>query len=205
MKARPGRRRDIVMIGGSAGSIEALTTIVGAFPADLLASVFIVIHTTENSSYLPRIFNRNGQLPALIAERNVPVLPRRIYIAQPGRHLTLNNGHVRLVLGPRENQHRPSIDALFRSGAHGYGDRAIAIVLSGYRDDGSIGLAQVKQHGGITIVQDPRDALVPDMPISAMRTVDPDFILPAARIGETVVELVQNGRSKKKTARRSRP
>jgi two-component system chemotaxis response regulator CheB len=198
-------RRDIVLIGGSSGSFEALKTIVSVFPADLHASVFIVLHTRQSSAYIPvpDIFNRNGRLPALNALDKLPVLSRRIYIAPPGRHLILNGDCIRLSLGPRENLHRPSIDALFRSGATAYGKRVIAVVLSGYLDDGAVGLAAVKDQGGIAIVQDPKDASVPDMPRSALRAVDPDFILPASRIGNTIVELVQKPRSATAITRRT--
>jgi two-component system, chemotaxis family, protein-glutamate methylesterase/glutaminase len=204
MTVRPGRRRDIVMIGGSAGSIEALTKIVGAFPSDFPVSVFIVIHTSEASAYLPEIFNRNGDLPALMAQRNVPILPRRIYIAPPGRHLVLDGDHVRLVLGPRENMHRPSIDVLFRSSIQQHAKRVIATVLSGYRDDGSVGLALIKQHGGIAIVQEPRDALVPEMPEAAIEVAKPDYVLPADEIGELIVKLVQRNHPKRGNAREGR-
>ena len=203
MKIRSAHR-DIVLIGGSGGSIEPFKKVVSAFPPDLLASIFVVIHTGQGSAYLPNIFNRNGRLPAFTALDKIPVFPRRIYIAPPGRHLVLAGNHVRLVLGPRENLHRPAIDVLFRSGANSYRDRVIAVLLSGYGDDGSIGLAIVKNCGGVAIVQDPKDALVSQMPVSALKAVEPDFILAADRIGEQIVKLVQKEPSQKKSARSRR-
>jgi two-component system chemotaxis response regulator CheB len=184
-------RRNIIVIGASAGGITALQTILPAFPWDLAASVFVVIHTTEDSpGLLPEVLNRSSKLPALYAVHNAPILPARIYLAPPGRaHLMLERGRVKLELGPRENRNRPSIDALFRSASYAYGAQVIGVVLSGNLDDGSAGLAAVKRRGGIALVQDPEEAMAPSMPHSAIQNTEIDFVLSSAEIGPKLVEL----------------
>src|SRR5436190_8056116 len=184
--------RDIIVMGASAGGISALRTILSSLPWDLRASIFIVLHSTEDSpGFLPEIRNRKSKLPVLYSVHDAPVLPGRVYIARPGiTHMVLERGRVRLVPGPRENRHRPSVDALFRTAAVAYGSRVVGVVLTGNLDDGSLGLAEIKQRGGMAIVQDPADAQAPSMPMSALENVDVDFTLSAAEIGARLVELV---------------
>src|SRR5262249_37579619 len=184
-------RRDIIVIGASAGGITAFQTIVPALPWDLAASVFIVLHTTEDSpEVLPEILNRISKVPALYAVHNAPILPARIYLAPPGRsHLMLERGKIKLELGPRENRNRPSIDALFRSASSAYGPQVIAVVLSGNLDDGSAGLAAIKRPAGIALVPSPRETLTPAMPPSAIQNTEVDLVLSSAEIGPKLVEL----------------
>jgi len=186
------RQHDIVVMGASAGGIGAFETILSSFPWDLKASTFVVLHTTEDSpGLLPEILNRSSKLPVLYAQNNAQVLPGRVYVAPGGaHHMTLDRGKVRLLPGPRENRHRPSIDSLFRSASIAYGQRVIGVVLTGNLDDGSAGLADIKKRGGIAIVQDPEDAVAPSMPASAVESTQVDFTLPAAEIGPKLIELV---------------
>lgn len=185
-------KREIVVIGASAGGIDVLQTVLGSLPWDLHAVVFVVLHTSQNSpGLLPEILNRHSMLPAIYAVHNAPILPSRAFIAPSGqRHMIIERGRVQLLSGPRENRHRPSIDALFRSAAHAYGSEVIGVVLTGNLDDGSAGLAQIKSRGGLAIVQDPEEAVAPSMPESAMASTEVDFVLPAAEIGPKLVELV---------------
>lgn len=160
--------RDIVVIGGSAGSIEALTTIVADFPPNLPASIFIVVHIPADSrSALAKVLSQCGPLPASNPADLEAIQRAHIYVARPDHHLLIEDGRVRVLRGPRENRHRPAIDPLFRTAAREYGPRVIGVVLSGLQDDGSAGLYAVKQRRGIAIVQDPRDTLWPDMPARA--------------------------------------
>ncbi|PYV84123.1 MAG: chemotaxis protein CheB [Acidobacteria bacterium] len=185
-------RRNIVVIGASAGGIEVLQTILAALPWDFPGSVFIVLHTSQESpGLLPEILNRCSKLPVLYAVHGAPILPARVYVAPAGRrHMMLDRGKVRMEAGPRENRNRPSIDALFRSASYAYGSQVIGVVLTGNLDDGSAGVAAIKARDGVAIVQDPDDAFAPSMPASAIDATDVDYVLAAEAIGPKLIELV---------------
>ncbi len=183
---------DIVVIGASAGGVEALSTLAAGLPADLPASVFVVLHIPPYAtSVMPLIMSRAGRLPAVHAVDGEPILPGRIYIAPPDHHLLLKDGRVCLSRGAQENGHRPAIDPLFRSAALAYGPRVIGVILSGSLDDGTAGLAAVKERGGIAVVQDPADALYPGMPTSAVDAVEVDYVRPLREIPPLIVRLVR--------------
>lgn len=183
--------RDIIVIGGSAGSLQVLQTILPQLPWDFRPSVFVVLHTSEDSpGLLPEILNRHSHLPVLYAVHNAPILPARIYIAPAGqRHMVLDRGRIHLVPGPRENRSRPSIDVLFRSASYSYGNQVIGVVLTGNLDDGTAGLLNIKTRGGVAIVQDPEEAEASSMPLSAIEATTVDFVLRAEEIGPKLVEL----------------
>jgi len=184
--------RDIVVMGTSAGGVEALQRVVAGFPPDLRAAVFVVMHVTaEGTSALPAILRRAGPLPAHHAINGESISYGRIYVAPPDYHLLLRDGVVRVVHGPRENRCRPAVDPLFRSAAIAYGERVIGVVLSGALDDGTAGLHSVTERQGLAIVQDPEDALVPAMPRSAMGYANIDHIASADRIGTLIGELTR--------------
>jgi two-component system chemotaxis response regulator CheB len=183
-------RPDIVVIGASSGGIDALSNVVAGLPRDLPAALFVVQHVPSQSrSWLPEILSRAGPLPASHAKDNEPILPGRIYVAPPDCHLLLGQGRIQIVRGPRENNHRPAIDPLFRSAARVYGPRTIGIVLSGNLDDGTAGLIAIKKAGGIAIVQDPKDALFPDMPRNALAAATVDHCLSKNEIAKTIITL----------------
>ena len=147
------------MVGASSGGIEALSQLVAGLPADLPAAVFLVLHMQPGfRSVLPELLSRRGPLRAAHAIHGEPIVPGRIYLAPPDNHLTLRPGGLQVVRGPKENGHRPSIDALFRTASVAYGPRVIGVVLTGYLDCGTAGLLSIKARGGKAIVQDPRDA-----------------------------------------------
>src|SRR5436190_15696243 len=151
--------RDVVVIGTSAGGIEALQQVARGLPADLPATVLIVIHLPPRSpGLLPRILSRAGPLPAAHAEDGEEIRRGRIYVAPAGFHMLLDDGRIRLVAGARENLHRPAIDPLFRSAAVSHGRRVTGVVLTGALDDGTAGLRAIKRCGGVTVVQDPAEA-----------------------------------------------
>lgn len=184
---------DIVVIGASAGGVEALTRVAAGLPADFPAAIFVVLHVPPDApSALASILNRAGTLEAVEAEHKLPIEPNRIYVASPNRHLVVHRGHVVLRAGPRENSARPSVDVLFRSAARAYGRRVVGVVLSGTLRDGALGLAAIKLRGGVTIVQDPDEALFSGMPQSALRTTAIDFCLSAADIPTHLVELASH-------------
>ena len=183
---------DVIVIGASAGGVEALATLVSALPADLPAAVFVVLHIPAQSpSLLPEILSRSGALRAIHPADNAVIQHGCIYVALPDHHLLVEEGHVRVVRGPKENRHRPAIDVLFRSAARAYGTRVVGVILTGSLDDGTAGLLAVKRRGGIAVVQDPDDALYASMPRSALAHVDMDYILPLPDIGPVVARLAR--------------
>ena len=162
----------VIVVGASAGGVEALLAFAGGLPEDLDAAVCIVLHQPANvPSALPRLLARAGPLPAAHAQDAEPLEPRRLYVAPPDHHLLVKRDHLTLTRGPVENGHRPAIDPLFRTAAREYGPATIAVVLSGSLDDGSAGAALVESEGGRVVVQDLDDALYPEMPRNAARTV----------------------------------
>jgi two-component system chemotaxis response regulator CheB len=181
----------IVVVGASAGGVEALADLAASLPGDLPAAVFVVLHLpATGTSALPEILSRHGPLPAGHVRDGEPIQPGRIYVAPPDHHVLLRTGHVHLSRGPRENGHRPAIDPLFRSAAREYATRVVGVVLSGALDDGTGGLLAIKSRGGIAVVQDPADALYPGMPGNALQHAEVDHVLPAAAMGELLARLI---------------
>jgi two-component system chemotaxis response regulator CheB len=184
------RGHDIVVVGASAGGVEALGRLAKALPPELPAALFVVLHVPPStSSALPSILDRQGSLPAAHARDGEPIRHGRIYVAPPDSHLLLSRDKVRLSRGPRENGHRPAVDPLFRSAARAYGPGTVGVVLSGVLDDGTAGLLAIKARGGTAIVQDPDEALYPGMPTSAIDHVKVDYVLPVPRIATLLGEL----------------
>src|SRR5262249_45013270 len=143
----------IVVVGASAGGVEALIRLVKDLPGDLPAPLLVVLHVAPTgTSVLPAILSRAGDLGATHAEDGAPMRQSCIYVAPPGRHLVVEDGVMRLDAGPKENGHRPAVDPLFRSAAHQIGSQAVGLILSGVLDDGSAGLRSLRAHGGIAIV-----------------------------------------------------
>jgi two-component system chemotaxis response regulator CheB len=182
--------RDIVVVGGSAGSIEVLVEFVGGLPPDFPGSIFVVVHFPGSvTSTLPRILSRSGPLPARHPRDGESIEPGGICVAPPDCHLHLSDGHVRLTRGPKENGHRPALDPLFRTAALSYGPRVVGVVLSGNLNDGTAGLLRIKQRGGLAIVQDPETALYQGMPRSAIEHVAVDHVLSVQEISALVARL----------------
>jgi two-component system chemotaxis response regulator CheB len=184
--------RDIIVIGASAGGVQALSTVVAALPPWLPAAVFIVLHVpAEAPSLLPNILSRDARMPVAHARNAEQIKHGRIYVAPPDKHLLIENSHIKLVHGPKENLHRPSIDTLFRSAARWAGPRVIGVVLTGARDDGTVGMRAIKLRGGVTIVQDPVEATFPSMPTSVMQNIKVDYSVPVNEIGPLLANLVK--------------
>ncbi|HBB34903.1 MAG TPA: chemotaxis protein CheB [Cyanobacteria bacterium UBA8803] len=185
--------RDIVVIGASAGGVEALSQIVQVLPLDLSAALFVVVHfPSYSTSFLPQILNRYGSLIALHPQDGEQIQLGRIYVAPPDYHLVVKRDRIRLSHDPRQNGHRPAIDRLFSSAARAYGSRVIGVILSGMLDDGTAGLAVIKARGGVAIVQDPVEALFDSMPRSAIKNVKVDCILKLTDIASTLVEITRD-------------
>jgi two-component system, chemotaxis family, protein-glutamate methylesterase/glutaminase len=185
-------RKDIVVIGASAGGMDALQKLVARLPRDLAASVFVVWHLAPGAqSILPAILTRSGPVPAVHPKDGDRIEPGRIYVAPNDHHMLLEKGYIRIARGPKENRFRPAIDPLFRSAAYVYGTRVIGVVLTGALDDGTAGLWTIKLRGGTTIVQEPAEALIRSMPLNALDNVAVDHKLPVAEIGELIGRLVR--------------
>jgi two-component system chemotaxis response regulator CheB len=182
----------VVVVGASAGGVEALTTLAEGLPAELDAAVCVVLHLPAGAdSRLAEIISRAGPLPATQARGDEPLTPGRVYVAPPDRHLVLRDGQLLVVRGPHENGFRPSIDVLFRSAAVSYGRRTIAVVLSGTRDDGVAGASAVGARGGCVVVQSPDDALFPGMPAETVSRDHPDRVLPLRELASAVAAAVR--------------
>jgi len=188
MRNLPGH--DIIVVGASAGGIDPLQQLCQDLPADLPAAVFIVVHVGIRS-HLADILDRRAALPVVTAESGMAVAPGTVYVAAPGKHLLLHDGHVLLRRGPRENMARPAVDPLFRSAAASYGSRVVGVILSGALNDGTAGLRAIKRCGGVTVVQEPTEAIEPSMPRSAMRHVAVDHIPPATDLAALLYRLAQ--------------
>ncbi len=185
---------DIIVIGASAGGVEALLQLVSQLSHDLPATVFIVLHVSPLSrSVLPILLDKRGALPAKHAQEGEVFLRGHIYVAPPDHHLTLGQDNVMCVRrGPHENGFRPSVDTLFRSAADVFQERVVGVVLSGMLDDGTAGLEDIKRNGGAAVVQDPTDAVFPAMPQSALDHVAVDFVLPIGEIAARLALLARD-------------
>lgn len=185
-------KKDIVVVGASAGGMGALEKLVAGLPADFPAAIFVVWHLSPGvKSVLPAVISRNGPLPAAHPRDGDPIKHGRVYVAPNDHHMLLERGYIRVTKGPKENRFRPAVDPLFRSAAYIYSTRVIGIVLSGALDDGTAGLWAIKLRGGTAIVQDPADAVHRSMPLSALDNVDVDYTVRVAEIGSLLTRLVR--------------
>ena len=190
MAALDDNYRNIIVIGASAGGLEAIISVLETVPEDLDASIFVVQHIPSYTrSNIDRVVQHHTKLRVLKPEDGAPILPNTVYIARADRHLMIEPGKVVVSKGPRENRFRPAVDALFRSAAHAYRERVIGVVLSGALNDGSSGSWTIKRFGGTVIVQDPEDAMFADMPRETMQYTEVDHVLPATSIGGVLSDL----------------
>jgi two-component system, chemotaxis family, protein-glutamate methylesterase/glutaminase len=180
--------RDIVVVGASAGGVEALSALFCAIPSSIPIAYFVTLHVSPRSrSCLPSILERTGRIPVKHPRDGQKISPGRIYVAPPDFHLLVGDGIVHLGHGPRERHVRPAINPMFRSAAQAYGHRVIGVVLSGLLDDGVEGLREIKRHGGLAVVQ--KDARFPYMPRNALAGIEIDHCLPVAQIRDLISPL----------------
>jgi two-component system, chemotaxis family, protein-glutamate methylesterase/glutaminase len=184
--------RDILAIGASAGGVQALIHLAREFPPDLPAAVLVTLHLSNQfRSSLDEVLARAGPLPASFPEDGAPLRKGCIYVAPPDRHLLTDGSRIVLGTGPRENNSRPAIDPMLRSAALCCCHRTIGVVLTGTLGDGASGLWAVNQCGGMTVVQDPRDAAFPEMPRTALELAKPDHVVDLERMPALLHSLVQ--------------
>lgn len=181
-----------MVIGASAGGIEALRSVLAELPSDFPAPICIVLHISPQSpGVMAQILQRTARLPVSMAVEGCRLQPGHVYVAPPDRHLLVEPGRLRVTKGPREHNFRPAIDPLFRSAAQVYGPGAIGVILTGNLDDGTAGLWTIKKLGGVAVVQDPADALFPGMPRHALESVNADHVARLPRIARLLVELTE--------------
>ena len=186
-----GMGRDLIVIGGSAGALEPLRQIAADLPADLPASVMVVLHLSSTAkSALAPILNRSGGLRTATPRDGDPIQPGYLYVPVPDHHLEVAGERITLTRGPKVNGVRPAVDVLFRSAAKALGPRVIGVVLSGGLDDGGAGLLAIKAAGGIAIVQSPEEAFVDSMPRNAIKLAAPDHVLPAQEIAAVIKRVI---------------
>ncbi|WP_426200815.1 chemotaxis protein CheB [Pseudomonas sp. TWP3-1] len=184
-------RIEAIVIGASAGGVEALLTLFGSLRAGFVLPIIVVLHLPDDRrSHLAEVFSRRVALPVMEASDKLEIKAGTLYFATPGYHLSVEEDRsLSLSLEERLHHSRPSIDFLFESAADVYGPTLAAVLLTGANHDGARGLAKVKRYGGLTIVQDPDDAQVDTMPKAALKIHQPDHILPIHGIGRLLVEL----------------
>lgn len=191
----------VVVIGTSAGGMKALKVLVQQLPADFPAPILIVQHISADATgnALLDMLNKHGKLKCVHAENGKTIKPGYIYLATSDHHLMIGeDGKLLITKGAQENRSRPAIDPLFRSAAVAYGSRTIGIILTGYLDDGTSGLAAIKRCGGISIVQDPKDADYPDMPKNALYNVAIDYCVPLSEMGAVIIKALNRKGLKEK-------
>jgi two-component system chemotaxis response regulator CheB len=192
--------RDIVVIGTSAGGVEALMSLAKSFEPDFPAAILITIHLPlQPRSVLDQILTRVGPLPARFAADGEAMRKGRIYIAPPGYHLIVDGETLALGSGPRENNARPAIDVMMRSAAVCCGYRAVGVLLTGTLGDGAAGLAALGRGNAITVVQDPADAAFPEMPQTALNRASPDHLVRLADMPRLLASLVREPAAEKAT------
>jgi two-component system, chemotaxis family, protein-glutamate methylesterase/glutaminase len=183
--------RDIVTIGGSAGSIEALKSAVKNLPKDFCAAIFVTIHLSPRAdSHLAAVLSRVSPIPVLPARDGQQITGGRIYVAVPDRHLLVSEDHIHLTRGPKEGLHRPSINVTFRSAAAAYGSRVVGVLLSGMLDDGASGLWDIAKSKGVVVVQDPAEAEFPSMPMNALQDVPVNHVSRVSEIASLLTKIV---------------
>ena len=184
---------NIIVIGTSAGGMEALTQLLAPLPADFPAAILVVQHLAANSNadYLVKRLAQHTRLSCVVAEHNTHIVPSAVFMAPADHHLLIDKNHILVARGPRENQFRPSIDPLFRSAAAFHGAQTIGVILTGFLSDGLVGMNAIQRCGGFTVVQDPSDAEYPDLPRNILRSINVTYTTPIAQMGELLTKLVR--------------
>ncbi|MDQ7983949.1 chemotaxis protein CheB [Pseudomonas sp. G34] len=189
--SRPAHKPEVVVVGASAGGVEALLGLFEGLPTGYGLPLVVVLHLPDGRpSLLPDLFARRLALRVKEAQDKEALQPGTLYFAAPGYHLCIEADHS-FSYSREEPVHfsRPSIDYLFESAADAYGAAVMGILLTGANQDGAAGLYTIKQRGGVTVVQDPQEAQVATMPEAALALHQPDYILTVRGILALLAEL----------------
>lgn len=187
------KSKQIVVVGTSAGGLNALITLIQQLPPNFPLPLLIVWHISADATgdVLLNALNKHGKLKCVHATHGTMPIPGFAYLAPSNHHLMLDkNGRILVTKGAQENRSRPAIDPLFRSAAVAFGNRVIGMLLTGYLDDGTAGLMAIQRCGGVCIVQDPKDADYPDMPRNALNQLKPDYCIPLSEMGSVLSTLI---------------
>ncbi|HYF31510.1 MAG TPA: chemotaxis protein CheB [Chitinophagaceae bacterium] len=186
--------RYIIVVGASAGGLNALTELTSQLNPDIDAAIFIVLHLSRTgiSDFLAHRLQQFTSLHCVIAADGGSIHKGHIYIARPNYHLIVKDGKTIIGRGPTENRWRPSIDVLFRSAAVQYDGRVIGIILTGLMDDGMSGMQAIRRSGGKCIVQDPNQAEYPDMPLAVLNSMEVDHCAPLQEMGKLITDITSN-------------
>lgn len=177
--------KSVIVVGASAGGLQAISRLLEKIPQTLDAAIFVVLHVSKESvpSVLVQHLQKFTAFSCSIAEDEEPIKAKHVYVAKPDFHTIVTPGKIRVIKGPHENRWRPSIDVLFRSAAVSYNSHTIGIILTGLLDDGTSGMWAIKRCGGVCIVQEPEEAEFSDMPKNVLNRVEVDYRVPIADIG----------------------
>ena len=170
-------KRDIIVIGASAGGVVTLMELFASFPPQMAAAVCVVLHRSPEKGELAHVLGRRSALPVIEPERKPPSIPARIHLAPPDHHILLTSRGIAIQRGPKEHSTRPAIDVLFRTAAVSHGPRVVGVLLTGAGEDGVSGFIAISKASGITLTQDPDEAYMPSMPLNALKMDDVDGVL----------------------------
>lgn len=189
----------MVVIGASAGGLDALAEMVENLQEGLDMAYCIVLHLSRKGigDFVVHRLNQVTNMHCSLATHGAPIVVDNIYVARPNQHLLVKDNHFILGGGPEENRFRPSIDVLFRSAAVAYSSHAIGIILSGMLDDGTSGMWAIKRSGGTCVVQDPNEAEYPDMPLSVINNMEVDHVATLEEIGPLLTKVIKGKRGRK--------
>ena len=184
--------KSLVVIGSSAGGINALKEVLSGLPAGLPAAVIIVQHLVRTRKTQLHLFlDRISPLRVMMAESDAILESGTGYLAEPGKHLGIENGNLVLSCSKKVHYVRPSVDTLFISAARAYGSRVIGVIMSGSGQDGATGCLEIKAKGGVIIAQDEKTSQWFGMPGAAINTGIVDYVLNIKEIAGKIVELVK--------------
>ena len=182
-------KRDIIVIGASAGGVETLMELFASFPPRMAAVVCVVLHRSPEKGELAHVLGRRSALPVIEPERETALNAGRIYLAPPDHHVLLTSRGIAIQRGPKEHSTRPAIDVLFRTAAVAHGPRVVGVLLTGAGEDGVSGFIAISKASGVTLTQDPDEAYMPYMPLNALKMDDVDGVLRIKEMAPTLTAL----------------